>query len=678
MAGLKHLFDIYNKKGRNFVEDLISKFININEKMDASAFIVQKDRSGKLNFYKRGTNQPITFIDRVLAKYYESPIRHFETLSYESISKVPNNYIFGLEYFASKKPVEIIYDRIPKNNLILSYINIRNNEGKIIKTIQDKKKLDQWADLLEVERPPIIFQGFLTKNQKLKILDFLDTPFDELVDRFKTESFVKFIISILNPKLRKTSLNKDIEKSIEGIVFRFGEEGKEELVSAKLVDPVFTHLAKEKNKNKRTKSKPNDIYSLTVLDLMNYLNQINLKKYRIKGRTFEERYISLISQIFNSFIEDYGDKYKGVDFEVPDHLKREEFDIGRELIDNPKALENIEENDSYKQLFRILVASFRKKRKIPKGLFTKDIINQFNLTVAMIKDRVSTSRIMENEELPTFGEFAEIRSSSIESLEEEEDEIAFGDFKDKLDYVLEEPVSKSSKPKKGKKKVNIIVGRFQPFHNGHLKMAEFIHKKNKLPVVVVAVHPGHNRSGKSPFSKRIIDSTLINLGRDTEGIIMDHVFVKQGYIEDIINSLRPEYEPIIWGAGEDRINSYQKQAEYNFKRDNELNVDKDRFEIVETPRVMSASNARELIITDNFKEFKKLVPRSIASQWILLKKELEKESEESINESEKLLDKPEKIIIPEDIKIDQFYINVEDSTRKEWVIILMGRVQKIQ
>ena len=52
--------------------------------------------------------------------------------------------------------------------------------------------------------------------------------------------------------------------------------------------------------------------------------------------------------------------------------------------------------------------------------------------------------------------------------------------------------------------VNILIGRFQPFHNGHLKMAKAMKKENDLPCIVAVVHPGHNSSGKSPFDEDLV------------------------------------------------------------------------------------------------------------------------------------------------------------------------------
>ena len=69
MAGINHLYDIYNKKGSDFVSQLFSQFVTINEKMDGSAFSFERDKeTGNFKFYRRDQRNPITLVDRTLMK----------------------------------------------------------------------------------------------------------------------------------------------------------------------------------------------------------------------------------------------------------------------------------------------------------------------------------------------------------------------------------------------------------------------------------------------------------------------------------------------------------------------------------------------------------------------------------------------------------------------------------
>ena len=184
MPGLSHLRDVYDKRGKDFLEGLLNKTVIVNEKMDGAFFGAQKnEETGKFIFFKR--NAEITYVDRVLSRYYEPAIRHFENLGPDVIEQVPSNYHFGMEWFTSPKAQTIAYDRLPKNGLILSYIHVMKEDGSVQETIQDKETLDAWADLLEIERPPIVFQGKLSPEQREKIQEFIYSPFEELVSRFR-------------------------------------------------------------------------------------------------------------------------------------------------------------------------------------------------------------------------------------------------------------------------------------------------------------------------------------------------------------------------------------------------------------------------------------------------------------------------------------------------------------
>ena len=139
MSGISHLQDLYHKKGNEFINKLFQSFVTVNEKMDGSAFTFERDSdTGKFKFYKRDQRNPITLVDRTLMKYYERPIQYIESLPPHIIQNIPRGWRFGLEYFANPQPVEIAYDRVPKNNLILSYVH-KSESSKGRATVQNKE-----------------------------------------------------------------------------------------------------------------------------------------------------------------------------------------------------------------------------------------------------------------------------------------------------------------------------------------------------------------------------------------------------------------------------------------------------------------------------------------------------------------------------------------------------------
>jgi cytidyltransferase-like protein len=658
MAGISHLYDLYNNKGKDFIDNLFNTYVTVNEKMDGSAFMFERDiETGKFNFYKRDQRNPITLVDRTLMKYYEKPIQYIESLPPHIINEIPRGWRFGLEYFANSAPVEIVYDEVPKNNLILSYVHKKDDLGKPKGTIQGKNDLDTWADLLGVERPPIIFQGYLGKEQKERILDFLRTPFEDLVTEYKTRSFVAFIIGVLNPELKKTALNADLEKPIEGIVFRFGEEEEEqEPILSKMVDPVFTELAKSKAK-KRTEEKPSDFLGITILDVMNFILENGVDTFEIEGTTEDERYISFISDVFSKFLDEYGYKYKGADFQEPEYLKKEEFRLNKNLITDRRVLKYLEEDESFESLFKLILNSFRKIKKRAGGIITPGIIDQFNAVVSSIEKKVGTKEskpaVMESE-MPSFLDFKKnnlkprkvdyVTSESDETAKDDDHFYSYNEFISALETIdttkkdIQKPKVEEKEEEKEPelKEINLLVGRFQPFHNGHLKMAKFLKEKNDLPSIVAVVHPGHNKSGKSPFSEDLVSKYMEAIVKDNPSLISGYFTTKRGLLGVIYGTAKEMgYKVNLIGAGDDRIEDYKKQSDYLKKAGGDF---PEEIEVVETPRSKSGTEVRKAIEEEDFLEFKKLVPPGVSSFYNSLLSSINgrgiKESEEIITESE--------------------------------------------
>lgn len=663
MSGISHLYDLYNKKGKEFVEDLFNNYVTVNEKMDGSAFIFERDKeTGKFTFFKRDQRTPITLVDRTLMKYYEKPIQYIESLPPHVIKEIPRGWRFGLEYFATNSPVEIVYDEIPKNNLILSYVHKKDSQGKIRGTIQDKESLDTWADLLGVERPPIIFQGFLSDEQKNEILNFLRTPFEDLLSEYKTRSFVAFIIGVLNPELKKTALNFDLDKPIEGIVFRFGDdESEKEPVLSKMVDPVFTEMAKNKAK-KRTEERPSDFLGLTILDVMNFILENGVESFAAEGNTEDEKYISFISDVFSKFLNEYSFKYKGADFEEPEYLKKEEFRLNKDLIKDRRVLKYLEEDDSFESLYKLILNSFRKIKKRAGGVITPSIIDQFNSLVNSIEKRIQSqkpSKQIVESEIPSFMDFkkANFPQKKVDYLTSESDDpkdddqfYSYSDFISALETIDTTPkkkvlVEEVEEPEDKKlKEVNLLVGRFQPFHNGHLKMAKLMKEKNDLPCIVAVIHPGHNKSGKSPFNPDLVSKYMESISKNNPELIEGFFVAPRGLLGVLYGKSKElGYEVKAIAAGDDRVEDYKKQVDYLKKAGGDF---PEEMEIVETPRSTSGTDVRKAIESEDFLAFKKLVPNEVSSLYNQLLsavkgKDIKESDEESgdsmLSESQKAL-----------------------------------------
>lgn len=522
MAGISFIYDEY-KKDPIRIEKLLSGKIEISEKLDASRFSVQINKDKTFSFFKR-KDSPITKIDRTLARYYEKAIYHFENLPEEKTQTIPDNWRFGMEYFPNLKPVVISYDKLPLNNLVLTDIQVKDPRDKTIEVITDKDTLNKWADNLEIQRPPIIFEGSLDEQQKRKILDFLNTRYDDLLDRFKTENFTKFIITILNPELKTAFLHNNLEKDIDGLVFRFN--GKE---AFRISNPDFL-LSKVRKKEE----KPSDIYNLTLVILQEFLTTFDIKKIKLKEKSFEDRYIELISKIFNIFVKShyYEKNFKGnINFELPEFLTREESNSNFKFIKDEETKKLLEDSNTNRELFKILLASMRSHKKKPSGFFSKELIFNHNELVDKIADHINSNL---KESLFSFEEFKSVFLGESSILQEfgkdEEDECtnlnetiispegSFPSFKhitksqeyDNIKTPIE--VLKkfySSKPdSKRTKNICLMKGKFFPFHNGHLTSIRDAHKLSGDKVFLVIVSSRVNADAE--LHKSILDEVVIN------------------------------------------------------------------------------------------------------------------------------------------------------------------------
>jgi hypothetical protein len=616
MAGLIHLSEVLVKRGKDFTKNLLTKDTTISEKLDGSNFNAKRVHNG-FEYYKRDGKTPITVIDRTLSIYNEKPIQHFESLTDEVLAQIPIGTYFSLEYFPRMKTVEIEYSELPDSGLVLESIMLKNG-----KYVYDKEELDKWAELLKVDKVPIIFQGQLNEKQKDAILDFISTPFDELIQKFKTQSFSRYIIGLLNPDMSNSFLKKSLDEMIEGVVFTFKDDV--DTMMAKLVDPCFTLMAKEKAKN-RIKT-PNDIYGMIVSDITDYINNLDLSIYTINGKDFSKRYIDLMSQIFLEYYHMKGEDFSDIDMNLPEFLDRPEHSVNIKEIPYSNITNIVKSNKNYAELYKIFLATFRKKKKKAIGYFTKDFISIFNKIIDKIHDYINSG-------------INEITMSDINNfvLYNEDDDVLqhYNVISENSEYAiieipeeLREDIKNDSKGSinttPAEKLVNVIVGRFQPIHKGHIAISKFLKEANGHDCVFVTIR-SEKPNPKSPISlelqNRMFDDVKLN-----EMLAIDFKTTNRVILNEVFTLLRDNgYEPISLGAGDDRTESYKDQLKFMLeKRNNMMNVHPD-FDIINIPRNIvkaSGTSVRESILTDNEESFKKQMPLYLHTYFNILKKEL--------------------------------------------------------
>jgi nicotinamide mononucleotide adenylyltransferase len=168
-------------------------------------------------------------------------------------------------------------------------------------------------------------------------------------------------------------------------------------------------------------------------------------------------------------------------------------------------------------------------------------------------------------------------------------------------------------PKPGMKKVNMFVGRFQPFTLGHVKVFEKMYKENGLPVVVFLVRGKNPDPEKRPFDETLQQAMFAKMAKQYP-FLETAIVVPNGAIDTLFAAARPTYEPVMWGYGTDRKKAYDSMINKDSYRE-QLGVDPDfsGYEIFRTDDNISASKVRNALKIDDEKTFKKMTPKSIHS-----------------------------------------------------------------
>lgn len=605
MAGINNLREIYEKKGKTFLNSLLNHYVIINEKLDGAFFGIKKGKEDNFKYFKKSGE--ISYVDRVLMKYYNPAISYFNSMSPEKRNRIPSNFYFGFQYFTRGEANEQGLKSVPKNNLILSYIHRLDDDGNIVKTVQNKEQLDKWADYLEVERPPIIFEGKLNDEQRADILEFLYTPLDQLNDKFRTKSFTKYILSTLTDDTFITG-----SRDIDTIIFRFydtaSENPDESVFLAKIMDPVFQQRLAD-NETKENNSQ--DYIWLIILDLMNHIELYNideLSKTASVGSTFDEKYLILINKIYKDFIQAYKSKYKGLMLDVPEYLRRPEFSLDLSLVNDPEVISSIAHNETYTEIYKILLNFFRRPRKKTNaGFFTPELLTQLNLVIKKIKNIIMGDAVYEG----LFPSFKEFIGASVGS-----------------GIVSEQESVKRRASKHKIKPINILIGKFQPISIGHIKAAQKLNAENGHKTMFIAVK-GKEQTKSSPFTLKQTKTMLSKVQQEYSNDIIDTAIIPSGQIEEVIDVIQSNYRPILWGTSEKRINDFAIQMDHIKKRRIPMKF-MDDFKLIELPTYVTSAELIGLINSSDFQEFKKKVPNSIASEFFNLKNELERK--DSLNE----------------------------------------------
>ncbi len=607
---LQRLKDFYQATNSNAFNEMLKQKVVVTEKIAAASFHVRRGVDG-FEYFKSGNSEPMSMVDRTLTSLYETGIRHFQALVKNTKLEMPTDWKFGFDYLPETSVSSIQYDQTPYNFMILSHIQVLSNTGKVKKVLTDPVVLNEWAAKLEVQAPSVVFEGILDESQKNLLVNLLSTSNEAYTERFATESFTQYVYKMFNPAAYKSVLNEDLIKPIDGLVISFIDSTQ--IKSFKLDD-----LKAESNAEAREGS---HMYQLTMVDILEFFSNYSIEAIELTEAAADKRYIQLISAMYNDYVKENATKYIGVNFQPADFAKSEVFELNTKWIENEKTLKHVE-NPMLAELFKIILGSFNKRKIKESSLMNQTMIDQLNEIIDKIEEHIY-SEVTDENAIHNFNTY--MLHNKIKTT------------KSNLNEAL-----KVDHPEQGKEKVNIFVGRFQPFTLGHVKVLETLYKKNGFPVVVFLVKAA--KAKKEDAIKRPYDTEtqieMFNHVQKEFKFLKDVIVVPSAAIDVMFNQLRPKYEPVLWGTGTDRMKAYGYMVN-NDKYREELGV-LPEFQLHEIQRGdddISATKVRAALESGDAKEFNKMTPSSLHSMFKELKEKLEKslslvEAVETFEESE--------------------------------------------
>jgi len=584
MSGIKSLHDLYKSKSSGFIEKLLCSDITIDDDIHGSYFSAKMRPDFTWAYFKK--NEDITHIDRTVSKFYEQAITHMDSLPMEKKVNTPQNLMFVMKYTTTAQDPDSI---ISKQILRLTHV-IDTNTNTII---NDTRTLNMWAEHLVVGEPQVIFSGKLSDEQKSGVLSFVYTNQDELSKKFKSESFTEYIVNLLNPSYKTNG--------IDSIVFRFTDADSENRVLAKFMDPLF-YDASVANAPDTDKDKTNDMVYIIVTQLINFIESYPVKELSSisdPNLSFEKNYIRVMNKVFVDYINLNHHDVSDLGILAPEHVMSKEFDLNMAMIDDKDVLSLVQMNDNFKEVYKILLNFFRKKRRKTVGMFSETMLKLFNGLVDKLQNIIIGKNIFEKY-TPSFMEYNGMLSE---------------DFN--INFMRETPMGIKYGMHSKRVPVNIIVDYFQPINNTHISTSETLLNKNKLKTLLVLIDNQH-ASEHRPFPTQVAEELIKKHMSKGNSTIIGYRTVKKNNIDSILKEICTDYIPVLWASSKSRINEHNLQIEYARKRNTKYNVSK-RFKLIAQPE-MDSNRVIDYILSGNYHEFCNSVPKTIHSEFYELKK----------------------------------------------------------
>jgi hypothetical protein len=341
----------------------------------------------------------INIIDLAIQNYYNFAMDYFNSMDNRVKGLLNKKWWFCFEYFPDQQPANIEYSRVPKNKLVLTGI-WKNKKFQV-----NLDEIEEYSRLLDVDAIPVIFNGKLTEEMKEAITYFLNTSKEDLEFVFEEKSFAFFFYKLLNPFSTNSFLMEDdFQNNVEKLIIR----SKIGDISFELLNPLYERISSAND------TEFVEIYTLILVNFLNFSQSITLKDIRLKSKRKDEMYIELICNMFNKYMLNVKSDLINFQFAIPEFFDKEKFKINKELIPNTITRQHLESDDKIEYIFKIILGSFKKKKKKAIGIFEEKTVIVFNKYIDDISKYIDTCLKIEQQRTATkkglvdFGEYFEI------------------------------------------------------------------------------------------------------------------------------------------------------------------------------------------------------------------------------------------------------------------------------
>jgi hypothetical protein len=369
------LINLNESESQELLDQIFKDEITVYEDVQGSKIWVNWNGKEFSVRPKSISSDEINMIDLAMQNFYNPAVNYLYSLDHRVKSLLNKKWWFCFEYFPDEQPANIEYDRMPKNGMVLTTIY---KNGKYSFDIEEMR---EYARLFDVDMLPIVFQGRLSERMIEAIKYFLNTSEEDLEYVFGEKSFAFFFYKILNPSSENSFLmDEDFQKNMEKLIIRSSKKD----VSFELLNPLYSRVSDSSSTDFV------EIYTLILINFLNFCQSINLKEIKMKGERKDDIYIYLICRLFNFYIGELKQDLLDFEFIVPEFFDKDKFKINTHLIDNKMTREYIAENSKLEYIFKVILGSFSKKRKKAIGVFTENTVKLFNLFVDDISNHIDT------------------------------------------------------------------------------------------------------------------------------------------------------------------------------------------------------------------------------------------------------------------------------------------------